>query len=793
MAEEGAIDRPDIITDRAIKAPLELVGALKTLDKGFDTTIENCQELQKVVENTTSMKKLQDSIGKLIQENKLLTKTQDDLFKRMDKLEKENKELTKSLKDVQQQTKRNREETEKLGNAVSGLDNRLGGTITRYKQLGKELWAIAKHPVVLTIGILVGLFAALASTVKTFFTATGEGEDILARQTAIWNQFFASVKKGWADLGKEVVEFLGEGGMKKVVNFLFDWAKVILAIPSLILPIKKIIQEMQDSFNKTADEAENLADVMDDIETRMSLNIVRKANTEKQYNELILASQDKLMHSDIDRLLLMQKGIKVKEDQLKVDRSLAQEYADALLLQIGLEHSLTEAQVRRMDFKAMDKEFTAEEIKRIMEARAAVINLEATYAAEVKRNSAKIIALKQEMHDKEVALAKKAAEEILKVGQDAVDKEDYRLRREVANAQAQTTELLKNESLGWRERKKIIEDNEELIKQMREQFRIEEINNQIKALEVSFKLLDFDADEQAKVAERLKELKLKLINEVYEASKTLGKTQLDVDRENIQKTKEMYEEFASSIGSLFSSLSENKLSNIDREEKALEDSLDRQLNMAGDNAERKKEIENEGEKRRRDLERKRIQEQRKAAIFDKVTSLIQAGINGALAVTNQLAKGDPYTAFARAAAAGIAAAIQVAAIASKQIPQYFKGGKTSAPIIIAGEQGIEHYRTPSGKEGFTPGRATLMNLPVGTVIKDHKSTMAMIAKKGIREDTLGKKSDVDYVDVLANKMDTLNHTMATRSMVQVNYTSKGVEGLLIKGLNKIKFNGGLFR
>jgi hypothetical protein len=787
MANEAEINREDIISKEAIEAPLVLIKNLQKLVEGFDDTIVKAQKHHKAIGDTTSIKKLSGEIEKLLAENKKLMHGQDDLLKRVDKLEKENKDLAKSLKQVQDETKKTRQEQEKLSNAMEALDNRIGGNISRWKQLGKELFAIVKHPIVLTLAVIIGLLAAATSAVKTFWSSTGEGEDIAARQASTWRQFFNVLKTGWADLGKAIQDFFGEGGSDMAINLIFEGLKIMFPFLSAWLV------KLQTDFNRTSAEAKKMADVVDDIQTRMAINIEKSARTQRDANKLLLESQDDLMHTDLDRLVLLTRYNDLKKEQLDIDLSIARDNAKATLYLIGLEHNLTKAQVDRMTFAEMDAKFTGEQIKRIMQSRADVIDLEATYYQEVKKNSAKILHLREEMHKKEVELAKKAAVEIVQLGRDAVEERQGELAQRIAGIQAQVTKEIQNESLGWRKRKEIIENAEADIAEIKKQARIQEIEDSIKALEVSFKLLEFDKETQEKVAKEIAALKLKLIEEVYKTEVAVGKTQLQKDIENLNILKEHYEAFAGSISEIFQNVSQSRLDNIDREQEALERQFDTEMRMAGDNDERKKEIENEADKRRRDLEVKRIKEQRRAAIFDKVTSLIQAGINGALAVTNQLAKGDPYTAFARAAAAGIAAGIQVIAIASKQIPQYFKGGYTKVRRIMAGELGFEHFTTPEGKEGFTPNTATVMDLPVGTKIDSHEDTLADIAKKSIRPEKLGGKVDVEFLSMVGQKIDNLNHTIATKPVVQVNYTPNGVEGLLIKAINKIKFNRDLFR
>src|SRR5690606_35151379 len=103
-----------------------------------------------------------------------------------------------------------------------------------------------------------------------------------------------------------------------------------------------------------------------------------------------------------------------------------------------------------------------------------------------------------------------------------------------------------------------------------------------------------------------------------------------------------------------------------------------------------------------DLEKKRIQAQRKAAVFDKTLSATQAAIQTSLAIIRMLANPGGSAGVALSIAAGITGALQVAAILAKPIPQYKDGGVTVADFIRAGEEGFEQCQTPGGKIGYTP-------------------------------------------------------------------------------------------
>lgn len=788
MASNSEIEKEDIISKDALEAPLHLIDNLQLLIESFDEVIEAGKKQKVAIDATDSIKKLEKEINKLITDNNRLTKSQKDLFNSVDKLEKENKKLADEMKRLQQESRKSKEQMDKLSDSMEALDNRVGGQITRWKQLGKELMAIAKHPIVLILAVIIGLLAAATNAVKTFWTATGEGEDEAARQSAVWKQFFTVFKKEWASLGKALSDSMGgTNGTITFINGIFEAAKFVF--PFLIVWLNKV----QAEFNKTAKEASDLADAMDELSGKIANNLIEQAKVEAEINRLTTEIGNQQEVSDVGRIVRLQKILDLRKQHLKTELDIAKQNAAIVLYSIGLEHGLTKAVVDRMTFQQMDAEFKGEEMKRIAEAQAKVIELEGQYFLDIKKNTAAISKAKEEMYQKEVEAAKKAAAEIAQLAKDAAEGRAKQRDEQIAQVQREVVEELKNQRLGWRERKEIVKNADEDIAELRKKARIQDLEDQIKTLEKAQQLLGFDAEAQKKVAEEIAALKIKLADEVYNQQTVVGKAQIDKDIENLNKLRDYYDSFASNIGDLFHTLTENRLEDIDRQEQRLQDSLDTQLDAVGDNEEKKREIENETARKQLELERKRIKEQRKAAIFDKAVSIIQALINGALAVTNQLAKGDPYTAFARAAAAGVLAAIQVAAIASKQIPQYFRGGKTKQRIISVGEKGFEHFKTPSGVEGFTPDSATVVDYPVGTVITDHENTLAKIANRSIRPERLGTKKDMEFLKEFGEKIDNLNHTIENKPVVEVNYTSRGVEGLLIKAMKRIKFSGQFYR
>lgn len=278
------------------------------------------------------------------------------------------------------------------------------------------------------------------------------------------------------------------------------------------------------------------------------------------------------------------------------------------------------------------------------------------------------------------------------------------------------------------------------------------------------KFIDLELKTTKSANESILQARIALNDKLIEADRLRDQYLREQTVINLEETKKIYTDVTSAIGNLFSSITAARLQDIDMEKQAVTDQMNRELEMAGTNEAAKDEIRKEAERKQRELEKKRLEEQRKFAIFEKASAVIAAGINTALAITNQLAKGDPYTAFARAALAGALGAIQIAAIIAKPIPK-FAVGTDNAPggLAFVGERGTELIQTPSGEAWLTPNKATLTNLPKGSKVFTNDETMMMMAgisnfsamkgdfvlysKLGSLEQTI-KMSDAKIVDAI---------------------------------------------
>lgn len=118
------------------------------------------------------------------------------------------------------------------------------------------------------------------------------------------------------------------------------------------------------------------------------------------------------------------------------------------------------------------------------------------------------------------------------------------------------------------------------------------------------------------------------------------------------------------------------------------------------------------------LQQKENQLKRKEAQSDKEAAIAKLVAQGALAVVTALTA-PPGVAQVLAAITAATVAVELAKAIATPLPQFAKGGITPGGKVIVGEKGIEHARLPSGHEFYTPGVATIMDLPKGTKITPH--------------------------------------------------------------------------
>jgi hypothetical protein len=158
---------------------------------------------------------------------------------------------------------------------------------------------------------------------------------------------------------------------------------------------------------------------------------------------------------------------------------------------------------------------------------------------------------------------------------------------------------------------------------------------------------------------------------------------------------------------------EKQIEDIDLRKQAEIDAI----NASADSDEEKRKKTEIAEKKaaaqKAQLERQQAQLEERRARFDKAANIGRIAIETALAVVHQLSSGDPFTATARAIAAGAIGAAQLAVAIATPIPK-FKHGRDGGPetFAIVGDGGVpEVVASPDLKQAYkTPSSDTLTYL-----------------------------------------------------------------------------------
>jgi hypothetical protein len=253
-----------------------------------------------------------------------------------------------------------------------------------------------------------------------------------------------------------------------------------------------------------------------------------------------------------------------------------------------------------------------------------------------------------------------------------------------------------------------------------------------------------------------------------ENRRALFRQQVIEIRDGLSEANGYYQQFSSAILNLSNALTVQRIGDIDSEINKERERANNEILLAGGNAEAKARIQAQSEIRIAALEKKRRKEERDAAEQAKTLGIVSAVIKTALAVLNQLSSGDPYTAFARAAAAGSLGAIEIAAISSQPLPKYFKGTDFhQGGKAIVGEQGAELMVMPSGNLQLTPSHATVVDIPRGTEVIPNAETMRMLAMAGItRPEMIESRKD----NRLLNELKELKQITAKNRPGKTNLT-----------------------
>lgn len=296
------------------------------------------------------------------------------------------------------------------GGGLQLFGGRIGQVTGIIKSMGKEMATLITNPWFLGMTAIILAVGALTSAVKTFFSTTGEGEDVLGKQTLIWDAFFDNIKAQWAQVGKSIVDGLG-GAEKASSTLLAGLSGVIAVVAPFLIPL---FEKLRKEFEETSNEIGPLYDKIDKLGDEMVANLITRSVKERDANKLIEESKDKLIYTDEQRLKLLKEAVGLQDQVSKTEISnetkvldldregLANKRKDIDFLKDGFKLTgqnvaLGKANIEVLRDQIKESDLIDEQKKALSEQIVKIINLEAQYYQQQRKNRGLISALELEI------------------------------------------------------------------------------------------------------------------------------------------------------------------------------------------------------------------------------------------------------------------------------------------------------------------------------------------------------------------------------------------------------------
>lgn len=483
-----------------------------------------------------------------------------------------------------------------------------------------------------------------------------------------------------------------------------------------------VIQQSKQALEDTVAHLANKISVSDLIVEQpepLGANSVSTRLSEKRRAELELleaqAQQEAAIQEQIykdeervyaDRLDAFEKFKEAQQKVLDAQYTASREELDARLSGGDIDKDTYDAVLSSLDFANSEafRELTAEQQaagKELMEAIAEGMMSETTRAVEQSAQD-----LDRKMQDELLALsAKYAAGEIKK---EEYEKESAAITDRYAVERFNTEiglldQLLNKEELTAEAREETEKAKEEAVLEYQKYITDQRIRENERVGDEEEK----EAERREQIAKKEAELKKQLLQEVFNLASALSDAQLEKELARLDKLSEENEQWK-----------EDEIARIER--------LAEQGVISEEHADADiQAIEDQAAVREEEIEKKRIEAERKNAIFEKAQAVAQAAINTALAITAALT--SPFTSAAMIPLIAATGAAQIATILATPLPEYAKGTQDHpGGLAMVGDGGrAEMVVFPDGSVWRTPATDTLVNLPEHTkVLPDYDAVIA---------------------------------------------------------------------
>ena len=488
--------------------------------------------------------------------------------------------------------------------------------------------------------------------------------------------------------------------------------------------VKELKEGLKELQEQSEDYAKSMNDVMallDDSELSAlvggnvggSTSKTKTAKTSKSTKEETAKSLDEIKEVVLDKVQeIISLRISMTEAGSKEEYNLTLKYIDIELAQKKL--AISKSHTEELD-----------DLKKSLKLKKISEEEYNTQAAAVEENYRNLSAtLEQSALYKKEEAQKKYTEAVVKQIQERYEKEQSERNMSLIEEQTKLTQQRTNKLISE-------EEYQEKLAELEQQYAIETANKQIEMLEKVLETESLTAEEREKISDQLKEAKIKAANDVADAElKNIKKTEKEDEKSATKKQKtakkylQQISHMIGQVNSLVQTIYDGQLDKIDEEMDANEEAYNTEIEQIENLQETGAISEEEAEARKtaaakreeeaeEELEKKKAEIKYKQAVWDKATSISQAGIATALAITEALPN------VVLAALVGAMGAMEVATILATPISTYAKGtGKDGhkGGLALVGDGGKSEAVVYGDRMWITPDTPTLVDMPKGAMV-----------------------------------------------------------------------------
>ena len=574
------------------------------------------------------------------------------------KLKTEIKGLSDELKASEKEVGNNTREVGNYSNAMSGLPGPLGAAANGIKGVSTQLKAMLANPVVLTLGAIVGAFAAL----RKAFVSTEEGQNKLAKATAVISYLFEKLFDIIEPIAAFIGDVLGEGF--KNLGLVIDAVTNSIADSLDVLGFESAAQGVRDYIEETEialQKVQLIADLRAGIEREERTQLVDRAKKEAEIALAREKAADKENVSVEERISALKRAGELNDEIFAKEEKIAK----AKFIALKEENELTNSNI---DAKRAEAE-----------AEANYISVQTQRSANQRKLTAELVTAERELETQTkaaAAAAKKRHDDYLK-----------RVKERLSYArQVRDEEIKLIEDTELAERIALIESQERRI----EDLKFTNLNEEQKSrltiliranLQKSLDKLDAKAaktkqDARDKELSEIQKLNAQVLKDAQEVSNEIVTITQD---EEFKKTEIATGETAkratlalNSAQQVSNALFQIRQNQITAELNADKEKTDAQTQLLDDQLAAGLISQADYDAKKSELDAKAAAKEKKLKLeafkADKNAALISAAINTAVGVT---AAAPVVPLMILTAALG---AIEIATIASQPTPKFAKGG-----------------------------------------------------------------------------------------------------------------------